>query len=402
MPQDPQNSKNGDPSQEQFDRHLLKGNINTMRSWAEIDLAALERNLNLIRSALPQPMKYVSVVKADAYGHGILPTAARLMQSGVDLFAVANIKEAAEIREMASGWPILVLGPLLEDEDSALLEYDLIATLSSASELPRFAALARKRKQKIKIHLKIDSGMGRLGAWWEEAGELIAETLATQEIELCGLLTHFADPRDLAFTDLQRSRFQKIHDALPAAKRENLMVHADNSSSLLNLKKDSIFNSVRIGLLQFGVSPQKESLFSKLQVEPVLSFHSKLAIIKKLPAQTTLSYGRQYQLQKSSNIGIISAGYGDAIPLHCGNRADALIRGNRYPIVGRVTMDQTLVDLTDAPDNLEVGETVTLIGKQGDQEILLTKLAEDAGTIPWELLCSITKRVPRVYTTNRE
>ncbi|HCY57885.1 MAG TPA: alanine racemase, partial [Opitutae bacterium] len=192
--------------------------MNTMRSWAEIDLAALERNLNLIRSALPQPMKYVSVVKADAYGHGILPTAARLMQSGVDLFAVANIKEAAEIREMASGWPILVLGPLLEDEDSALLEYDLIATLSSASELPRFAALARKRKQKIKIHLKIDSGMGRLGAWWEEAGELIAETLATQEIELCGLLTHFADPRDLAFTDLQRSRFQKIHDALPAAK----------------------------------------------------------------------------------------------------------------------------------------------------------------------------------------
>ena len=201
--------------------------------------------------------------------------------------------------------------------------------------------------------------MGRLGAWWEEAGKLIAQTLATQEIELCGLLTHFADPSDLAFTDLQRSRFQKIYDALPGITRENLMVHADNSSSLLNLQKDSIFNAVRIGLLQFGVSPQKESLFSQLQVEPVLSFHSKLVIIKKLPAKTTLSYGRQHQLQRSSNIGIISAGYGDAIPLHCGNRADALIRGNRYPIVGRVTMDQTLVDLTDAPDNLEVGETVT-------------------------------------------
>ena len=148
MPQDLQNSKNGDPTQDQIDWRLLKGNIDTMRSWAEIDLAALERNLNLIRSALPQPMKYVSVVKADAYGHGIMPTAARLMQSGVDLFAVANIKEAAEIREMASGWPILVLGPLLKDEDSALLEYDLIATLSSASELPRFAALAQKRKQR--------------------------------------------------------------------------------------------------------------------------------------------------------------------------------------------------------------------------------------------------------------
>ena len=136
----------------------------TMRSWAEIDLAALERNLGLIRNALPKEMRYVSVVKADAYGHGILPTAARLMQSDVDLFAVANVKEASEIREMASGWPILVLGPLLEEEDSALLDYDLIATLSSISEIPRFSALARRRRSKIKVHLKVDSGHGKIGS----------------------------------------------------------------------------------------------------------------------------------------------------------------------------------------------------------------------------------------------
>ena len=175
MPQDPQNSKNGDPTQEQLDGRLLKGNINTMRSWAEIDLAALERNLNLIRSALPQPMKYVSVVKADAYGHGILPTAARLMQSGVDLFAVANIKEAAEIREMASGWPILVLGPLLAEEDKALLDYDLTATLSSTNELNRLEKLAKENDRRIPVHLKVDTGMGRLGIWWEEAVELLLD-----------------------------------------------------------------------------------------------------------------------------------------------------------------------------------------------------------------------------------
>ena len=373
-----------------------------MRCWAEIDLAALERNLALIRKALPESIRYVSVVKADAYGHGILPTAARLMQSGVDLFAVANVREAAEIREMASGWPILVLGPLLEEEDSALLDYDLIATLSSAGELTRFRRLARERKRPIRVHLKLDTGMGRLGAWWEEANALIEETAATKEVELCGILTHFADPSDPDFTRLQRSRFCEILGNPLLKEQKNLLVHADNSSSLSDLETDSLFNAVRIGLLQFGISPEPNGLLSGLSVEPVLSFHAKLALIKKLPRDTTLSYSRQHRLTRDSLIGIISAGYGDAIPLHCGNRASALIRGKAYPIVGRVTMDQTLVDLTDAPDEIEAGETVTLIGRQEEETLLLTSLAEHADTIPWELLCSITKRVQRVYTTKRE
>jgi len=373
-----------------------------MRSWAEIDLAALERNLGMIRQAVPANMHYISVVKADAYGHGILPTATRLMQSGVDLLAVANIKEATEIREMSSGWPILVLGPLLEEEDHALFEYDLIATVSSFSEISRFQEKAKKQGKAVKIHLKVDTGMGRLGIWWEEAKELIQKVEKIQELKLTGLLTHFADPGDLEFTQLQRERFKEVYKSIPASLLDDLMVHADNSSSLLHLQRDSIFNAIRIGLLQFGVSPQKESLFSGLQVEPVLSFHSKLAIVKELPAQTTVSYGREYQLSRKSKIGIISAGYGDAIPLHCGNRAQALIRGRIYPIIGRVTMDQTIVDLTDTPDDLKSGDKVTLIGKQQSQEILLSKLAADANTIPWELLCSITKRVPRVYTTNRQ
>lgn len=373
-----------------------------MRCWAEIDLAALERNLALIRKTLPESIRYVSVVKADAYGHGILPTAARLMQSGVDLFAVANVKEAGEIREMASGWPILVLGPLLEEEDPALLDYDLIATLSSASELTRFRRLAQTRERSIQVHLKLDTGMGRLGAWWEEAGALIEETMASPEIELCGILTHFADPADSDFTRLQRKRFCEILDHPLLKDRKNLLVHADNSSSLMDLDTESFFNAVRIGLLQFGVSPDANGMLAGLSVEPVLSFHAKLALIKKLPKSTTLSYGRQHRLDRESVIGIISAGYGDAIPLHCGNRASALIRGRPYPIVGRVTMDQTLVDLTDAPRDLVPGETITLIGRQEDETLSLASLAEHADTIPWELLCSITKRVQRVYTTKRE
>lgn len=374
-----------------------------MRSWAEIDLAKLERNLRLIRESIPNHFKYISVVKADAYGHGILPTASRLMQSGVDLFAVANVKEASEIREMGSGWPILVLGPLLEEEDESLIELDLIPSISSLEEIDRFQTLARMNKKSIQAHVKVDTGMGRMGAWWEQASEVLARIHQCPEIELRGILTHFAEPANEGFSKLQRERFQKIiKENLPQPLPEGFIVHADNSSSLKVLEKNSVFNAVRIGLLQFGVTPPIESALAHLPVEPVLSFHAKLALTKDLPTNTSVSYGRLHTLSKPSIIGIISAGYGDAIPLHCGNQASALIRGKSYPIVGRVTMDQTLIDLTDGPSDLKNGETVTLIGEQNEESIRLETLAKHGKTIPWELLCSITKRVPRIYLTKRE
>ncbi len=376
--------------------------MKAQRCWAEINLAALERNLRLIRDSLPKHFRYVSVVKADAYGHGIHPTAARLMQSGVDLFAVANVKEASEIREMGSGWPILILGPLLEEENEALVEMDLIPTLSSYTELERLQALSRKYQKVIPAHLKIDSGMGRYGIWWEDAMELINQITRSPEIKLCGALTHFAQASDLEYTAEQRAHFLSILEKTQIHRPANFWVHADNSSSLRSFDRETIFNAVRIGLLQFGVSPPQGSILADVPVEPVLSFHARLAMIKKLPKGTSLSYGRQFTLERDSKIGIISAGYGDAIPLPSGNRAFGLVSGNPYPLVGRITMDQTLIDLTDAPADIELDQTVTLIGRQAKEEILLTELATHAQTIPWELLCSITKRVPRVYTTVRE
>ena len=374
-----------------------------MRSWAEIDLAKLERNLRLIRESIPEDFKYISVVKADAYGHGILPTASRLMQSGVDLFAVANVKEASEIREMGSGWPILVLGPLLEEEDDALVELDLIPSVSSVEEISRFQKLSKQTGKKIEVHLKVDTGMGRMGSWWEQASTVIEKINSSDGLELKGVLTHFAEPSNEEFSRLQRDRFQRvISENLPTPLPRNFIVHADNSSSLKIMEKDSVFNAVRIGLLQFGVTPPIDSALAHLPVEPVLSFHAKLALVKDLPAKTSLSYGRLHTLNRASRIGIISAGYGDAIPLHCGNQASALIRGQSYPIVGRVTMDQTLIDLTDGPNDLANGEVVTLIGQQNGNSIPLEALALHGKTIPWELLCSITKRVPRIYLTKRE
>ena len=288
-----------------------------MRSWAEINLAKLERNLRLIRKSIPPNFKYISVVKADAYGHGILPTASRLMQSGVDLFAVANVKEANEIREMGSGWPILVLGPLLEEEDEAIVELDIIPSISSVNEVLRFQKLSEKTGKKIRSHIKIDTGMGRMGCWWERAPQVIEEINSSDGIELKGILTHFAEPSNEEFSRLQRDRFQKIiQKCLPTPLSSDFIIHADNSSSLKIMEKNSIFNAVRIGLLQFGVTPPIHSALAHLPVEPVLSFHAKLALVKDLPAQTSLSYGRLHTLQRPSRIGIISAGYGDAIPLH--------------------------------------------------------------------------------------
>ncbi len=373
-----------------------------MRCWAEIDLAALERNLKLIRAALPSGFRYVSVVKADAYGHGIHPTAARLMQSDVDLFAVANVREAIEIREMGSGWPILVLGPLLPEEDSSLLEHNLVPAVSNAHELDRFSTLAAEAGAPLPIQLKIDTGMGRTGIWWEQAPALLKDALARPELQLQGALTHFAHPADETFTARQRETFLRILRDENLLGRPDFLVHADNSSSLRSLSPDDPCNAVRIGLLQFGVAPPTTSPLADLHVEPVFSFHAKLGLVKNLPAGATLSYGRLHRLERDSRIGLLTAGYGDAIPLPCGNKARVLLRGRSHPILGRVTMDQTLVDLTDAPDEPQPGETVTLIGRQGDESISLVELATHAQTIPWELLCSVTKRVPRLYKTNRE
>ena len=181
--------------------------MQNLRCWAEIDLAALEANLHRIRAALPPGIKYISVVKADAYGHGIHPTAARLMQTGVDLFAVANVKEAMDIREMGTGWPILILGPLLNEEDQYILEYDLIPSLSNREELKRFKELSSTKGAPIPIHLKIDTGMGRMGCWWEQTPGLLKTLLPPQRVDLQGVLTHFPLPQDSTFTNLQRKGF---------------------------------------------------------------------------------------------------------------------------------------------------------------------------------------------------
>lgn len=344
-------------------------------------------------------MRYVAVVKADAYGHGLHHAAARLMHAGADLFAVANIAEAAALRELGPGWPILVLSPLLPDEDAAIAEVDVAPTISGADEACRFEAVGRAAGRTIPVHLKIDTGMGRAGVWHDEAAALFARLGACRHLRLAGIYTHFASPDDdPEFTDEQRRRFLAVLDRCPGLKLGELFIHADNSAGIESMSAGSPFNAVRIGLLQFGVLPRPNSLLAQARTEPVFSFRTRVGLVKHLPRGTTISYGRTHAIARDSVVAILCAGYADGLPRAASNRAQVLIRGRRCPVLGRVTMDQTVVDVTDAP-GVTCGDEVVLVGRQGTEEITLAEFSRAADTIPWETLTSVTKRVPRVYKT---
>jgi len=371
----------------------------THRCWAEIDLAAFERNLKSIQATLPSHIRYLAVVKADAYGHGMPQMVRRLMQSGVDYFAVANVAEAAEIRHMGSGWPILLLSPVLPEEEKQLLSHDLIATVSTPEECERLNQIAENHCKTIRIHVKIDTGMGRLGVWHEEAKAFIDALKKYPSLKLEGLYTHFSSAdTDTEFTERQRARFLKVLDFI---NTESLMIHADNSAGIESMAPDSPFNAVRIGLLQLGIPPYPKSVLGRVEVEPVFSFHTRIGIIKTLPQGTDISYGRTHQLKANTRVAVLTAGYGDGVPIQLSNTGHVVIKGKRCPILGRVTMDQTIVDLKNCPD-AEHGDSATLIGQDTDATISASEFSETAKTIPWETLCSITKRVTRVYVSSRE
>ncbi len=372
------------------------------RCWAEIDLAALERNLNAIKDALPSHVRYIAVVKADAYGHGMNQTVARLMQAGIDMYGVANVAEAVTIREIGgAGWSILVLGATLKEEAPFLFEYDLTPTLSSVEEIEFLDAMAEERKTPLKVHLKIDTGMGRLGIWHEDASQLFEAMRTAKHLKLDGIYTHFAHAEtDVEFTERQRRRFMTAIAAVDWIDTDKLLIHADNSAGLTSFSRESAYNAVRIGLLQFGITPYAQSLFAKVATTPIFSFKTRISLVKSLPSGTEISYGRTCRLKRPTRVAILCAGYGDGIPRSLSNKGFALVHGKRCPYLGRVTMDQTIIDVTDLEQAPQAGDEVCLIGPQEDGEIKIEQFARWAGTISWEILCSITKRVPRIYKTS--
>jgi len=329
-------------------------NASAARAWVEIDLPAIDRNVGRIKQALPPHVRYVAVVKANAYGHGMPEVAARLLQAGVDCFAVANVAEAAILREVGHDADILLLSPTLPGELPRALALGLDITLNSLEEAQALAAAVAKSGLKARVHVKVDTGMGRAGVWHEQAAELFAFVQAAG-FEWRGVFTHFSDAdSDAAYTARQRAIFLKLLELIPAAVRASLMIHADNSAGLESFSASAPFNAVRVGLMQYGLPPSSGSFLASLRPEPVLSFHARVVLVKDLPAGTAVSYNRTKTLSRPTRVAIVA-----------------------------------------------VGDIATILGAQGADRITVAEFCAWSDCIPWEALCTLTQRVQRVYRTDR-
>ena len=371
----------------------MENSPNLPRAWAEIDLPAFERNIGKIKAALPPHIRYISVVKADAYGHGVAHIVERLLQCGVNSFAVANAREGADVRYIAPQADIIILGPTLPEEMEHAADDGLTVAISNADEARALNALAVLRKKSVPVNLAVDTGMGRMGVWHESAAPLAALLSELPGLKFSGIFTHFSSAdSSLEYTEMQRARFLAVVEKIPENVRATLTIHADNSAGLETFSRKKPFNAVRVGILQYGLPPAPGTLFEKISPEPILSFYSRIGLVKNLPAGTPVSYNRTYTLAKPSRLAVVAAGYGDGIPTAASNKAEFVVRGKRVPVRGRVTMDQTLVDISNVPE-ARVGDRVTLIGAG----VGIGEFCEWGDCISWEALVSITKRVPRIY-----
>ena len=371
------------------------------RAWVEIDLPALDRNVGRIKQSLPKHIRYVAVVKADAYGHGMPEVVTRLLQAGVDTFAVANVAEASRLREISPDADILLLSPTLPNEISRALELGLDITINSIEEVEAVVRTAEALKLKARVHIKVDTGMGRSGVWHERAQEVFSKVASSSAIQWCGVYTHFSDAdTDTAYTIQQRKLFLDLLEKIPSDVRKNLLIHADNSAGLESFSSNSPFNAVRIGLMQYGLPPSAGSFLASLKPDPVLSFHAKVVLVKDLPKGTSIGYNRTKTLSRDSKVAVIAVGYGDGVPTAASNRGHFLINGKRCPILGRVSMDQTVVDVSDV-GSVKPGDVATILGAQRNDRITVTEFCKWSDSIPWEALCTLTQRVQRVYRSDR-
>src|SRR5215210_4473923 len=319
----------------------------TYRCWAEVDLAALQGNLAWIRHRVGPEVKIITVVKADAYGHGLKQIAALLMQSGTDIFGVANLTEAQAIRSVGRGWPILMLGACLPFEVETAVREDVMPTISTFEEAKQFSAVAMQFGKVAGLHIKIDTCMGRLGMEPKRAPELWNGIAALPAVRICGLYTHFSSVEDdVAFSRAQKRQFARLLEALPHNSVD--YVHANNSGALL-FEQDTHFNTVRPGLLVYGVLPRgTRKMRSELQqqVRPALSWKCRVSLVKSIARGAPLSYGRSFIAPRAMRVATITAGYGDGYLRSGGNRARVLIGGEFCRVLGRITMDQIIVDVS--------------------------------------------------------
>ncbi|MFN2509338.1 MAG: alanine racemase [Chthoniobacterales bacterium] len=364
--------------------------IEAHRCWAEIDLAALRHNARVARQRLGGDVALLAVIKANGYGHG-LQAVADALRDHAQLFGVANLLEAIQAREVVPH-PVMILGPALASERAAIVERRFIPTVSTYEEALEFSRVAQGST--VAIHCAIDTGMGRIGLPESDAVAQIKRIAQLPKIEMHSISTHLPSAdEDAGYTAIQLSRFHDLVEQLRSEVRASFQVHALNSAGVLAFQ-NSAHDMVRTGLMIYGVSPIPE--FQTL-LKPALTLKGRIALLRELPAGSGISYGRTFVAPRQTRVATLSFGYADGFPRSLSNRdAAVLIRGCRCSVLGRVTMDLTLVDVTELPD-VAIGDEVVVIGRQGEEQILATEVAERAGTIAWEVFTGIGSRVARVY-----
>ncbi len=368
-------------------------------TWAEIDLGAIRHNLGQIKKLLgagkPLSPKIMVVVKANAYGHGLIEVAKTLEKLDVHYLGVASLDEAVCLRREGIRLPILVLGTILPQEVDSALDYDVTLTVCSREVARTLNNKAKVLGKIVPVHIKIDTGMGRIGVWHQQAFDFVKKLAKLKNIRMEGIYTHFASAsRDNFFTNYQLESFENLLKKLAQKNIQFTYRHAANSIALVDLKK-SHFNLVRSGIIIYGIYP-KRSFARILNLKAALSLKTRIVYLKEVPAGRSISYGRTFITEKTTRIATLPIGYADGYGRILSNRASVLVKGQRAPVVGKVTMDQTMVEVGHIK-GVKVGDEVVLIGRQRQAQMRAEEIARVSKTIPYEIVCSITNRVPRSY-----
>lgn len=371
------------------------------RTWAEVDFDKLAHNYHALRGLAPVGTKYLGLVKADAYGHGAVPVAKKLEELGADYLGVACLDEAIEVREAGVKTPILILGCTSSIYAAELVKYNITQACYDLEYAKELSAGAQKAGGTITVHIQCDTGMTRLGFMchedtMEKSASEIIEAVKLPGLKAEGIFTHFSDSDGSEeYTMLQFGRFQDIIQRVRDLGYEFEIRHCANSAATL-LYPATYLDMIRPGIVQFGHFPDAKMDHALCDLVPVLELKSRVATVRDVPANTPVSYGRTNTLTRPSRLAVIPVGYGDGFCRGFSNKLTVLINGKKLPIVGRICMDMCMVDVTDAPDVKE-GDVAILYGSDGTNDQPVEAGAEIMNTISYELLCVLTKRIPRIY-----
>ncbi len=373
-----------------------------LRAWAEIDLNAIGHNTKEIKKKLSKGTQMMGVVKANAYGHGVCQTAKVLLENGADQLAVAIADEAVQLRKAGVNVPVLVLGNSTDSDIKKLIDFDIMPTVSDYSFAERLSKAACAAGKTVKLHIKLDTGMSRIGFLAEDGNTLdeILKITHLSGVEIEGMFSHFAvaDENDDDYTRMQFKRFMAVVQKLSERGLEIPVKHICNSAGLIRFPEMHL-DMVRAGIILYGIYPSPDFDKSTIDLLPAMTFKSRISSIKMLDRGTTLSYGRTYALKEKSKIATVSAGYADGYMRGLSNKAVVYVCGQEAKQTGRICMDQCMIDVT-AVNNINVGDEVILFGGSG--KFSAEKTAELIGTIGYELVCAVGHRVPRIYIRDGE